>query len=361
LTNDLEALPLPTSGYDVYLVGELHHGTREVASLTLSCLETLHEATGLRDLVLEGGPGFESDINDYVLGLNDAPSDLWYPGRMEILAGVRAPNQTLAHEEKIRVHLVDVHGRLSTSHTYLQELRKQMGTVAEDIPLPSLSEFETWNEEEILALVDQLTEAAQGDDRLLNELATVRASIRFHFAWEGFERGKTSATVGQEIREEAIANNVRHLLTELEGAPVLAMYGGWHAQEVQGMRTVKIYGRSVVLDVQPWAQRLVKSGVAVYSLLAGGTSGQARLADRIIPADADPGQLRFGDGTTLATVWDAASDYSVVYLDLRANSNASARFGTGFARQLGIFDEDTPASEIHDGIVLFREVTPVQW
>jgi hypothetical protein len=50
-----------------------------------------------------------------------------------------------------------------------------------------------------------------------------------------------------------------------------------------------------------------------------------------------------------------------VYLDLRANSNASARFGTGFARQLGSFDDDTAAIEIHDGIFLFREVTPVQW
>ncbi|NIN65987.1 MAG: hypothetical protein GTO63_15105 [Anaerolineae bacterium] len=96
-------------------------------------------------------------------------------------------------------------------------------------------------------------------------------------------------------------------------------------------------------------------------VLVRGTLEQSRLADRVIPADLDPHQLFFGDGTALATVWDAAPDYNVVYLDLQANSNASARFGTGFARQLGIFDEDTPASEIHDGIVLFREVTPVHW
>lgn len=96
-------------------------------------------------------------------------------------------------------------------------------------------------------------------------------------------------------------------------------------------------------------------------VLAGGTSGLARLADRVTPADADPRQLHFGDGTTLATVWDGASDYSVVYLDLRANSNGSTRFGTGFARQVGLFDDHTPASEIHDGIILCGEVTPVHW
>ena len=96
-------------------------------------------------------------------------------------------------------------------------------------------------------------------------------------------------------------------------------------------------------------------------VLAGGTSGQARLADRIIPADADPRQLYFGDGTTLATIRDAAPDCGVVYLDLGASSNGSTRFGTGFAPQVGLFDDDTPASEIHDGIVLFREVTPGHW
>jgi hypothetical protein len=46
------------------------------------------------------------------------------------------------------------------------------------------------------------------------------------------------------------------------------------------------------------------------------------------------------------------TNYDIVYVDLRLDANASLRLGADF--------EDIPAGEVYDGLVLFREVTPLE-
>lgn len=56
--NELKELPLPTSGYDLYTIGEIH-GVREIHDLFLSYMDTLHTKAGLQDIALELSPTYE--------------------------------------------------------------------------------------------------------------------------------------------------------------------------------------------------------------------------------------------------------------------------------------------------------------
>jgi hypothetical protein len=49
---DLGAFPLPVSGYDVYMIGELH-GVKETEGVLVQYLARLVEGAGLRDIALE--------------------------------------------------------------------------------------------------------------------------------------------------------------------------------------------------------------------------------------------------------------------------------------------------------------------
>ncbi|NIV35572.1 MAG: hypothetical protein GWN58_40810, partial [Anaerolineae bacterium] len=68
LTSNLSTLPLATSGYDLYVVGEMH-GQQQMAELLLSYLAELHRTLGLRDVILEEDQAYEQEANDYVLGV----------------------------------------------------------------------------------------------------------------------------------------------------------------------------------------------------------------------------------------------------------------------------------------------------
>ncbi len=352
-TNQASALPLPTSGYDVYLIGEAH-GEREAHLLTLNYLENLHDTAGLRDIVLERiSPAYEREVNEYTLGFSDTLPDRNFLDADILPVGVRALNETLPEDEKIRVHLVDVDIGLPAIHVHLQALQEQLGTAAERAPIPPFAEFRHWSEEEMLALVDQLTEVAGDRDATVHELASVTSSICAYFAWNRFERGEATASEFASIREESTARNIQRLLEELEGRPVLALYGGWHAQKRQAM--------DIYANAQPWTQRLTEAGIPIYSVLAKGISGHAGSSTGYSQqVNRDPGQIIFADGTTLATLLDTAPGYNIVYVDLRLHSNASIRLGEELDPEIR-FDQDIPAGEIYDGIILFGEVTPVRW
>ena len=69
-TNESSALPLPKSGYQVYLIGETH-GIQETRTLLLAYLRLLYRASGLRDVVLEEDQAYQNAALDFTQGRRD--------------------------------------------------------------------------------------------------------------------------------------------------------------------------------------------------------------------------------------------------------------------------------------------------
>jgi len=210
LTNDMSTLPISTSGYDIYLIGE-YHGQEEVHLLFIEYLKILHEKIGLRDVILEANQHAEEEANAYILGESEEfPEDLWNrPDRFDVLEKIRDVNEELPDREEIRVHLVDVDFPIPQLYAHIVELAEEIG--AEGIDIPSLEEFEKWDESMMMELVEKLEKLTEKESTL-NELKTVRASIQWYFERYTFS-----------IREEVIARNIQYVLKELNNAPVLAL------------------------------------------------------------------------------------------------------------------------------------------
>ena len=354
LTNDLSTLPLATSGYDLYVVGEMH-GQQQMAELLLSYLAELHATRGLRDVILEEDQVYEQEAIDYVLGLTDTLRvDLCL--RTNVLTGIRALNSQLADDEQIRVHLADLDSPLPAIHLHLQRLHRELGPSVTSIQMPALGDFDAWTREALgkqmmLELVEQLEAAARhsdGRDRdaILAALGTVRLSLDYYYAGNRIGIGPAEGTVwSAPIREDAITHNIKHLLGELDGAPALAFFGGAHAMKSEGIE-------SPVPGLQSWAHRLVDSGVAIYSLRAWSLSGRSYWRGTESDVTGDGSQVQFADGSTLATVLEAAPNAAIVHVDLRSAAHASTRLSDPFL--------DIPARAVYDGLVVFREVQPME-
>ncbi|MGD2247051.1 MAG: hypothetical protein PVF58_01495 [Candidatus Methanofastidiosia archaeon] len=172
LTNDINVLPLPTSGYDIYIIGE-EHGIHEIKCLFMEYLQMLHKTVPLQSVILEECQFAEKRINDYILGEKEnIETERYIP---EILPALRAFNNK--NKEKIRAKAPDVCGSFDIIHEWLSLLKKEIGSSAEHIQIPSLADFKALNEDEMLALVHSLIEVTDNES-ILNELRTIEASIR---------------------------------------------------------------------------------------------------------------------------------------------------------------------------------------
>ncbi len=348
VTNDVSTLPLATSGYDLYVIGEAH-GQQEMADLLLSYLASLHTTLGLRDVILEEDQVYEREANEFVLGITDTLRvDLCL--RTNILTGIRALNSQLAEDEQIRIHLVDLDSPLPAIHLHLQRLHQQLGPDAASIQMPTPDEFKAWTREALgkhmmVELVEQLEGAAGGRDSILAELGTVRFSLDYYYAGNRIGIGPPEGTAwSAPIRENAITHTIEHLLTELDGAPALAFFGSSHAMKGRGAETL-------APGLQSWAHRLVDSGVGIYSLRAWSLSGRSYWRGTESEVSENGEQIQFANGDFLATVLEAAPDAAVVYVDLRSEAHASTRLGDPFL--------DLPARSLYDGLVVFREARPM--
>jgi hypothetical protein len=102
----VQALPLPTHGYQVYLVGELH-GIDKNEEFELRYLNLLHKKIGLQDVAFEEKAVYEDQAQSYVDGRTDSlPEALCL--RAGILNGIKHMNAGLRSGERIRVHLTDI-------------------------------------------------------------------------------------------------------------------------------------------------------------------------------------------------------------------------------------------------------------
>ncbi|MCK4433586.1 MAG: hypothetical protein KAV48_06595 [Methanomicrobia archaeon] len=283
-------------------------------------------------------------INEYVLGHTET---LWtITGYVpEFLQTLRVHNQSLPNDKKIHVYAVDICPHLPTIHEHLRVLQKEIGALADHIQIPPLGEFEKWSRDDTLVLVDTFIEVTESET-ILNELETVKASIQCYFP---------GGELRARVREETIARNIQYLLKELD-TPVLALYGGAHAQKCRTIATSHYpYKKS-------WVQRLMESGVSIYSLYATGIRGETfapSISTGTTVVHKNPDQIIFSDGTTLGDIFDDNPDYNIVYIDLRSEANKSIKT----SGDIGGIVPGAPNMlllDVFDGLIVFREVTPVQ-
>ena len=354
LTNDPSHLPLPTSGYQLYVIGE-PHGQKEVRDLTFSYLVKLYKEAGVRDIILEQIPSFyETEVNAYVLGVSDTIRGNWHPAA-DILIDIRKYNDELPGKEKIHVHLPDLDMAFSTIYFHLRALHEEVVPDNEILQIPLLSELKTWEEEELLTLVDALAQSAHTRGDIADECETVADSIRWHFVTSRMEKGELSTHefIDHEyIRETRISLNVQRLVTELDDKPVLALYGGYHIQKFPAM-IVSPFGKEMFLDSASWVQRTVEAGVHVYGVFSMGLKGQEGMNTDHRSVEKKPGDIRLADGTTAEAIFTMQPDDNILYIDLRVEENHTLRLGNDF--------NDVATGDIFDGVVLFREVHPQEW
>ena len=344
VANDPAALPLPTEGYDIYVIGE-RHGIHEIHQLFLEYLKMLHSEIGLRDIILEASLYGEEAVNEYVYEhSNTLPRD-YRLSMEEILSPLREFNASLPEDKKIRIHFVDADNWIMPIHQHLKSIQEMIGAPARNIDILLLEEFEKWTEDEMLGLVDRLMKVAESD-AVLYELHIVECSVQRLFATSG----------KAIIRESIIAENIQYVLKELGGTPVIALYGAGH---VLKRRTLAAH--SGFHCKQTWVERLIEMGISVCPIRVTAVSGEQwnyYSSTKSTTIHRNSEQILFPDGSTLGDIFDENSEYNIVYIDLRIKENETVKAQFTVGGVLGCIEDNVPLIEAFDGLVVFGRVTP---
>jgi len=219
--NRVESLPLPTTGYKVYIVGE-QHGLTENADFQLAYLRMLVDRTHLRDVALEEKSLYETDAQSYIDGAaKPLPAALCL--RASLLRGLRLLNSKLEPSKHVRIHLIDVDSPASAIHEHLLLLSKRIPH-SDSVIVPQLEDLKEHGEECVRKL-----EAITSDVQFRSELRTVMFAIQA--LRDGFEAG-TGPSKGSsylEEREEAMTENLARLVHRGAKGGVLVVCGFDHA------------------------------------------------------------------------------------------------------------------------------------
>jgi hypothetical protein len=347
IASDPATLPLPTSGYRLFVVGETH-GNQETKQVLLAYLKQLHQSSDLRDIILEEDQAYEPDANTYVQGIsNKLPEGLCL--RTDVLDGLREYNASLPQNEKIIVHLVDLDSPLSLLYAHLQRLWAEIGPSAASIQIPAYDTFIYWPGKQSFTLIDQLSKLAKNNADVLNGLETVRYSLQFYYLGSVIDSDQgygTSADV--PIREDVITTNVQYLLKKLNDKPVMAFFGAGHTVKTQQAFPANAIGAKV----SPWGPRIADLGIKVFSLAVEGLSGSTFWRGQAYSVGQGMDKIQFADGTSLASLLGAAQNQSFLYADLGVAENATIHAIPGF--------NDIPAQQIYDGLILSKQFTPME-
>lgn len=352
MSNDPDYFPFPTSGYTVYMVGEAH-GNRETKRIFQAYLKRLYTEASLRDVILEEDQAYETDANAYVHGLTDQLHEKLCL-RADILEIIRNFNAKLPVDEQVVVHLVDVDSPMSTIYKHVTELHQELGPAAESIQLPDFSDFNTWVPIQRREFVEALQGLPTSQTDIRNELHTVSLSLEWYLLGNrldvGWPQGRRARFA--PLREEIMTKNIQFVLSQLNGNPVLAYFGGDHGMKVVASPYVPVKG------FKSWTQNLIESGIDVYSLTINGLSGRGFWRGDTFEYEVDGNQqyegvdgYRFENGTSLTSLFETYPDREILFADLLTNENANIRLPSKYY--------DIPASQVYDGLVIFKEFTPM--
>jgi hypothetical protein len=349
MSSDPADFPFPTSGYRVYIVGE-SHGNRETKTVFQAYLKKLYENANLRDVILEEDQAYETEANAYIHGLSDTlPDGLCL--RADILGIIREFNSSLSDNEKVTVHLVDVDSPFPIIYKHMTELHSQLGLVGEAVQMPELSEIQYAKPEKLYGLLDELRSASADQPDILNGLDTVQLSLEWYYLGNLLEIGLPTGMLKNfaPIREDIITKNINYTLTQLSDSPILAFFGTNHGMKAQGFPNSYL----PVKGFKSWAERLVDKGITVYSLAMYGASGESFWHERSLPNDEEfLKDFKLEDGTPIVSLFKTHPESNIVYTDLTFGDNSTIRLSPDLL--------DTPASQLYDGIIIFKEFTSME-
>lgn len=259
--NDPALLPLPVSGYQAYLIGEVH-GVQENVTAFRAYLEVLLR-TGLRDVALEEDSVYERDAQAYVTG-NTSRFRNELCLRAGVLNVIRELNLSRRANDLIRVHLVDIDSPAAAIHEHLTILKGQSPD-ARSLLIPTVDELKDRG----LGAVEAFRRALPVGSPLQDELTTIGYSIRAY--QDGLEVGdwRFKGSPYLDSREEAIAANVKRIVSTNGFNGLLMQYGSDHVSKAER----KDGGPNRESVFAPMALRLERSGVRVFSLLTIPLSG----------------------------------------------------------------------------------------
>jgi len=250
---NIQSLPVPVSGHQVYLLGEMH-GVKEMEEVFGQYLLKLNQATGLRDVAIEEGGVYERDAEQYVEGRSDQlPHGLCL--RSWILMVVRRLNQGRPADRMIRVHLVDVDSPADAIRQHL------LAIAGNRVRVPAAADIKTRG----LQTVEELTKAIGSSP----ESRTIAHSIRAYQQGLEVGTGETKGSSYLEDREQAIASNIEDLVRGQASHGVLAIYGSDHVSRRR--RNDGGTNRDTPLD--PTAMRLEAAGLKIATIIAFPLSG----------------------------------------------------------------------------------------
>jgi hypothetical protein len=299
---ELQTLPLPTRGYQAYLVGELH-GIAENEEFDLQYLTQLHKTSHLHDVAIEEKAVYEDQAQAYVNGRSETlPEALCL--RAGVLGGIRLLNAGLRKDERIRIHLTDIDSPATAIRQHLVALKKRI-TKAANVSIPEASEVK----ERGLETVGQLKQY-RIDSRTRSELRTVEHSIRAY--QQGFEVdiGPLKGSPYLEDREQAVADNIADLV---KTRSLLVLYGSDHVSKSKR----KDGGPERDQPFSPMALRLEESGIRIFCLVTFPLAGRSfwRGNENELPFTAQDGHLASGE--TLDKVLATVPQARFIYVDTK--------------------------------------------
>jgi hypothetical protein len=306
-TNDPSSLPLPTSGYQVYLVGEAH-GNQQTKAVLIGYLNLLYNKSSLRDVFLEEDQAYEEEAQSFVQGLRGSlPEGLCL--RADILNLLREFNQGLPLDKKIRVHLVDIDSPERAIRQHLVSLINRIGASAENIKIPE----ERFSLAGMGSIIERLTQLTSNRE-ILSGLRTVKQSLILFDSGLRIHTGPFEGNPLDPIREEAITANILDVLNAVQPGSVLGLYGAAHVQKVTGSSAD--FGRSAS-QFTPLSERLERAGIRVHRTICyplGGV-GLWRQQSFKLPQGQVASDFRLSSGETMEDLLRSAPDFEFFYFD----------------------------------------------
>ncbi len=301
--NHVESLPIPTTGYQVYIIGE-QHGLKENADFQLAYMAMLVKRTHLRDIAIEEKSVYEKDAQSYIDGgAKPLPAVLCL--RASLLRRIRQLNSQLHPSQRLRIHLIDVDSPSSAIYKHLVLLSNRIPHADTRI-VPQPAEIKEHGLESVREL-----EKTASDSQTRSELRTVAFAIRA--LQDGFEVGTGPAKGSPYLdeREEAMTENVAEQVRKDAKGGMLVICGFDHVSRSKRADG----GPNRDEPFWPMAARLERSGLQVFTLVTFPLGGETFWRGRASQLLWGPKDGHLSSGERLDTVVSSAPSTAFFYID----------------------------------------------